>query len=229
MSGNTFPDVHDTPDVVDFDDEIELELDVDFEDSIEVEVSDSADSDSPDSAASSAADEVPFSALGLPEGLVELLARNGVRNAFPVQSATIPDALAGRHVLGKARTGSGKTLAFGLPMLANLAGKRAPKGRPLGLILVPTRELAMQVSEALRPYGYAIGVDIAAVFGGAPMYKQVFSLRRGVELLVATPGRLTDLIEQGECDLSEVEIAILDEADQMADMGFMPIVTELLS
>jgi superfamily II DNA/RNA helicase len=132
-------------------------------------------------------------------------------------------------VLGKARTGSGKTLAFGLAALANLKGKRARKGKPLALVLVPTRELAMQVSDALQPYGFAVGADIAAVYGGAPMYKQVFSLRRGVELLVATPGRLTDLIEQEECDLSEVEIAILDEADQMADMGFMPIVTELLS
>ena len=157
------------------------------------------------------------------------LADSGVHNTFPIQAATIPDALAGRHVLGKARTGSGKTLAFGLAALANLKGKRARKGKPLALVLVPTRELAMQVSDALQPYGFAVGADIAAVYGGAPMYKQVFSLRRGVELLVATPGRLTDLIEQEECDLSEVEIAILDEADQMADMGFMPIVTELLS
>ncbi|NUP50863.1 MAG: DEAD/DEAH box helicase, partial [Catenulispora sp.] len=148
---------------------------------------------------------------------------------FPIQAATIPDALAGRHVLGKARTGSGKTLAFGLAALANLQGKRARKGKPLALVLVPTRELAMQVSDALQPYGYAVGADIAAVYGGAPMYKQVFALRRGVEVLVATPGRLTDLIEQEECDLSEVAIAILDEADQMADMGFMPIVSELLS
>ena len=171
---------------------------------------------------------VPFDSLGLPEALTALLAREGVVDAFPIQAATIPDALAGRHVLGKARTGSGKTLAFGLPMLANLQGKRARKGKPLGLVLVPTRELAMQVSEALRPYGYAIGVDIAAVYGGAPMFKQVYALRRGVEVLVATPGRLTDLIEQEECSLDEVSIAVLDEADQMADMGFMPVVSELL-
>ena len=175
------------------------------------------------------AEPVAFTDLGLPEALVKTLAENGVQTAFPIQAATIPDALAGRHVLGKARTGSGKTLAFGLAALANLRGKRARKGKPLALVLVPTRELAMQVTDALQPYGYAVGADIAAVYGGAPMYKQVFALRRGVELLVATPGRLTDLIEQEECDLSEVSIAILDEADQMADMGFLPIVSELLS
>ena len=204
------------------DDEIELELDLEFEDDSDTASDPAADS-APDD------DSVPFASLGLPAALTDLLARNGVHNAFPVQAATIPDALAGRHVLGKARTGSGKTLAFGLPMLANLEGKRARKGKPLGLILVPTRELAMQVSEALRPYGFAIGVDIAAVYGGAPMYKQVYSLRRGVEILVATPGRLTDLIEQEECSLSEVAVAVLDEADQMADMGFMPVVSELLA
>ncbi|NUR26232.1 MAG: DEAD/DEAH box helicase, partial [Catenulispora sp.] len=187
-----------------------------------------ADTDTTD-AAFADGEPVAFTELGLPEKLVKKLAENGVHTAFPIQAATIPDALAGRHVLGKARTGSGKTLAFGLAALANLNGKRARKGKPLALVLVPTRELAMQVSDALEPYGYAVGADIAAVYGGAPMYKQVFALRRGVELLVATPGRLTDLIEQEECDLSEVAIAILDEADQMADMGFMPIVSELLS
>ncbi|MBW8807132.1 MAG: DEAD/DEAH box helicase, partial [Catenulisporales bacterium] len=182
-----------------------------------------------DDAAFTDAEPVAFTDLGLPEALVKKLAENGVHNAFPIQAAAIPDALAGRHVLGKANTGSGKTLAFGLAALANLQGRRARKGKPLALVLVPTRELAMQVSDALEPYGYAVGADIAAVYGGAPMYKQVYALRRGVELLVATPGRLADLIEQEECDLSEVAIAILDEADQMADMGFMPIVTELLS
>ncbi|WP_194924965.1 DEAD/DEAH box helicase [Catenulispora pinisilvae] len=191
---------------------------------------DDADEDTEADDTVAAESEAPaFSELGLPEELVKKLAENGVHSTFPIQAATIPDALAGRHVLGKARTGSGKTLAFGLAALANLKGKRARKGKPLALVLVPTRELAMQVTDALQPYGFAVGADIAAVYGGAPMYKQVFALRRGVELLVATPGRLTDLIEQGECDLSEVEIAILDEADQMADMGFMPIVTELLS
>ncbi|MEY9858251.1 superfamily II DNA/RNA helicase, partial [Catenulispora sp. GAS73] len=196
------------------------------EDDDEAEGFDDAETVDTDAAGS---EPVAFTELGLPEELVKKLAENGVQTTFPIQAATIPDALAGRHVLGKARTGSGKTLAFGLAALANLKGKRARKGKPLALVLVPTRELAMQVSDALQPYGFAVGADIASVYGGAPMYKQVFALRRGVEVLVATPGRLTDLIEQGECDLSEVEIAILDEADQMADMGFMPIVSELLS
>ena len=204
------------------------DADDDFDD--DADEIDALDEDDEDEAADTAGSApVAFTELGLPEELVKKLADSGVHNTFPIQAATIPDALAGRHVLGKARTGSGKTLAFGLAALANLKGKRARKGKPLALVLVPTRELAMQVSDALQPYGFAVGADIAAVYGGAPMYKQVFSLRRGVELLVATPGRLTDLIEQEECDLSEVEIAILDEADQMADMGFMPIVTELLS
>ncbi|MBS2549753.1 DEAD/DEAH box helicase [Catenulispora sp. NL8] len=201
-----------------------------FDDAADDEhVADLDDDEADDDTAPAESEAPAFTELGLPEELVKKLAENGVHSTFPIQAATIPDALAGRHVLGKARTGSGKTLAFGLAALANLKGKRARKGKPLALVLVPTRELAMQVTDALQPYGFAVGADIAAVYGGAPMYKQVFALRRGVELLVATPGRLTDLIEQGECDLSEVEIAILDEADQMADMGFMPIVTELLS
>jgi superfamily II DNA/RNA helicase len=204
----------------------ELDLDVDS-----IDVDDELDALAGDGSTDSddAEHGVAFTDLGLPEALTALLAKGGVTHPFPIQAATIPDALAGRHVLGKARTGSGKTLAFGLPMLANLEGKRARKGKPLALVLVPTRELAMQVSEALRPFGFAIGLDITAVYGGAPMYKQVMSLRRGVEILVATPGRLTDLMEQEECDLSEVQIAVLDEADQMADMGFMPVVSELLS
>ncbi|WP_323747746.1 DEAD/DEAH box helicase [Catenulispora rubra] len=209
-----------------------LEIEEDLE-SGEVEVVEALDDDDVEIAdtetETTGSEPVAFTELGLPEELVKKLAENGVQTTFPIQAATIPDALAGRHVLGKARTGSGKTLAFGLAALANLKGKRARKGKPLALVLVPTRELAMQVSDALQPYGFAVGADIASVYGGAPMYKQVFALRRGVEVLVATPGRLTDLIEQGECDLSEVEIAILDEADQMADMGFMPIVSELLS
>ena len=216
-------------------DEIVMDLDTEL-DLIEIEdsanesasIDDDESTENDDDYNQMANEGVAFDSLGLPEALTALLAKGGVTHAFPIQSATIPDALAGRHVLGKARTGSGKTLAFGLPMLANLEGKRARKGKPLALILVPTRELAMQVSEALRPYGFAIGLDITAVYGGAPMYKQVWSLRRGVEVLVATPGRLTDLIEQEECDLSDVRIAVLDEADQMADMGFMPIVSELL-
>jgi superfamily II DNA/RNA helicase len=171
---------------------------------------------------------VPFSDLELPKPLLEVLKEAGVTSAFPIQAATIPDALAGRDVLGRGRTGSGKTLAFGLPTLARLEGLRARPHKPLALVLVPTRELAMQVEEALRPYARALRLRIRSVYGGAPMRKQIDGLRYGVELLVATPGRLSDLIERGECELGDVDIAILDEADQMCDMGFLPHVCELM-
>jgi len=171
---------------------------------------------------------VPFAQLELPKPLLDVLAEAGVTKAFPIQSATIPDALAGRDVLGRGRTGSGKTLAFGLPALARLEGLRARPHKPLALVLVPTRELAMQVEEALRPYARSLRLRIRSVYGGAPMRKQIDGLRYGVELLVATPGRLSDLIERGECELSDVDIAILDEADQMCDMGFLPHVCELM-
>jgi superfamily II DNA/RNA helicase len=171
---------------------------------------------------------VPFSALELPKPLLEVLTEAGVTTAFPIQAATIPDALAGRDVLGRGQTGSGKTLAFGLPTLARLEGLRARPHKPLALVLVPTRELAMQVEDSLRPYARAMRLRIRSVFGGAPMRKQIDALRYGVEILVATPGRLSDLIERGECELSDVDIAILDEADQMCDMGFLPHVCELM-
>ena len=171
---------------------------------------------------------VPFSALEVPKALLEVLNEAGVKSAFPIQAATIPDALAGRDVLGRGRTGSGKTLAFGLPTLARLEGLRARPHKPLALVLVPTREQAMQVEEALRPYARALRLRIRSVYGGAPMRKQIDGLRYGVEILVATPGRLSDLIERGECELSDVDIAILDEADQMCDMGFLPHVCELM-
>ncbi|GAA3518678.1 DEAD/DEAH box helicase [Actinocatenispora rupis] len=170
-----------------------------------------------------------FADFGLPDRLVSVLHRRGMAAPFPIQAATLPDSLAGRDVLGRGRTGSGKTLAFGLPTLVRLAdGPDAAPKRPRGLVLVPTRELAMQVRDALEPLGRALGVRIAAVVGGAPFLKQVNQLRRGSELVVATPGRLADLIEQHACDLSDVEITVLDEADQMCDMGFLPAVTELL-
>ncbi|HEU5356144.1 MAG TPA: DEAD/DEAH box helicase [Actinocrinis sp.] len=172
--------------------------------------------------------EVTFASLDLPKPLVEVLTEAGVVTAFPIQAATIPDALVGRDVMGRGRTGSGKTLAFGLPTLARLEGLRAKPRKPLALVLVPTRELAMQVEDSLRPYARAMRLRIRSVYGGAPMRKQIDNLRYGVELLVATPGRLSDLIEQGECELGEVDIAILDEADQMCDMGFLPHVCELM-
>jgi len=172
--------------------------------------------------------EVTFASLDLPKPLLEVLKEAGVATAFPIQAATIPDALVGRDVMGRGRTGSGKTLAFGLPTLTRLEGLRAKPRKPLALVLVPTRELAMQVEESLRPYARAMRLRVRSVYGGAPMRKQIDNLRYGVELLVATPGRLSDLIEQGECELGEVDIAILDEADQMCDMGFLPHVCELM-
>lgn len=172
--------------------------------------------------------EVTFASLELPKPLVEVLSAAGVVTAFPIQAATIPDALFGRDVLGRGRTGSGKTLAFGLPTLTRLEGLRAAPRKPLALVLVPTRELAMQVEEALLPYARALRLRIRAVYGGAPMRRQIDNLRYGVELLVATPGRLSDLIERGECELDNVDIAVLDEADQMCDMGFLPHVCELM-
>jgi superfamily II DNA/RNA helicase len=172
--------------------------------------------------------DVTFASLELPAPLLNVLAEAGVVTAFPIQAATIPDALIGRDVLGRGRTGSGKTLAFGLPTLVRLEGLRAKPRRPLALVLVPTRELAMQVEDALRPYARALRLRIRSVYGGAPMRKQIDGLRYGTEVLVATPGRLSDLIERGECELDEVDVAILDEADQMCDMGFLPHVCELM-
>jgi superfamily II DNA/RNA helicase len=171
-----------------------------------------------------------FTELKLPQTLLTGLQRRGITTPFPIQSRTLPDAMAGRDLLGRAETGSGKTLAFGLPMLARLTGgsQRRPAGKPGGLVLVPTRELAGQVQDALAPLGQPLGVRVLAVYGGASMGRQISSLRRGVDLLVATPGRLLDLIRQGECDLGEVEVTAIDEADHMADLGFLPDVTTIL-
>jgi superfamily II DNA/RNA helicase len=171
-----------------------------------------------------------FAALGLPHRLVRALARDGITTPFEIQAATVPDALAGRDVLGRGQTGSGKTLAFGLPLLARLAdGERARPRRPRALILVPTRELAMQVADALAPLGKAVGLVLKTAVGGVPYDRQIDALRRGVEVVVATPGRLRDLIERGDCSLADVEASVLDEADRMADMGFLPEVTDLLA
>ncbi|MGW3893560.1 DEAD/DEAH box helicase [Micromonospora profundi] len=171
-----------------------------------------------------------FAGLGLPEPLIRALARQGITSPFEIQRATVPDALAGRDVLGRGQTGSGKTLAFGLPMIARLANRnRARPLRPRALVLVPTRELAMQVNDALVPLGKAVGIFLKTAVGGVPYDRQIDALRRGVEIIVATPGRLGDLIERGICQLDDVEVTVLDEADQMADMGFLPEVTELLA
>ncbi|MGV9630906.1 DEAD/DEAH box helicase [Streptomyces sp. NPDC003487] len=172
--------------------------------------------------------EITFADLGLPEGVVRKLAQNGVTTPFPIQAATIPDALAGKDILGRGRTGSGKTLSFGLPTLARLAGGRTEKKRPRAVILTPTRELAMQVADALQPYGDVVGLRMKVVCGGTSMGNQIYALEKGVDILVATPGRLRDIINRGACSLQDVEIAVLDEADQMSDLGFLPEVTELL-
>ncbi|MFF1722460.1 DEAD/DEAH box helicase [Streptomyces sviceus] len=172
--------------------------------------------------------EVTFESLGLPEGVVRKLAQNGVTTPFPIQAATIPDALAGKDILGRGRTGSGKTLSFGLPTLARLSGGRTEKHRPRAVILTPTRELAMQVADALQPYGDQLGLKMKVVCGGTSMSNQIYALERGVDVLVATPGRLRDLINRGACSLQDIEVAVIDEADQMSDLGFLPEVTELL-
>jgi superfamily II DNA/RNA helicase len=169
-----------------------------------------------------------FAELGVPEPIIKALVRRGVTAPFAIQTRALADGIAGRDVLGRAQTGSGKTLAFGIPMVARLAGRRSNRIQPRGLVLVPTRELAMQVADALRPLADAVNLKMTAVFGGAPYGGQINALVRGVDIIVATPGRLIDLIDRGSCDLSQVEIAVLDEADHMADLGFMPAVVRLL-
>ncbi|MFG6301501.1 DEAD/DEAH box helicase [Streptomyces rochei] len=169
-----------------------------------------------------------FAELDMPAELLAALGAQGVTVPFPIQAATLPNSLAGRDVLGRGRTGSGKTLAFGLALLARTAGRRAEPRQPLGLVLVPTRELAQQVTDALTPYARSVRLRLATVVGGMSIGRQASALRGGAEIVVATPGRLKDLIERGDCRLGQVRVTVLDEADQMADMGFMPQVTELL-
>ncbi|MFF5757630.1 DEAD/DEAH box helicase [Streptomyces longwoodensis] len=169
-----------------------------------------------------------FADLPLPAQVLRTLDELGVREPFPIQAATLPDALQGRDVLGRGRTGSGKTLAFGLPLLTRTAGRRAEPKQPLALILVPTRELAQQVTQALQPYAEALRLRTATVVGGLSIGRQIAALREGAEVVVATPGRLHDLIERNACRLGRVRTTVLDEADQMCDLGFLPQVTELL-
>jgi superfamily II DNA/RNA helicase len=169
-----------------------------------------------------------FADLAMPAPLLATLGHEGVTVPFPIQAATLPNSLAGRDVLGRGRTGSGKTLAFGLAVLGRTAGRRAEPRRPLALILVPTRELAQQVTDALAPYARSVSLRLATVVGGMSIGRQAGALRAGAEVVVATPGRLKDLIDRGDCRLADVGITVLDEADQMTDMGFMPQVTALL-
>ncbi|HZB21374.1 MAG TPA: DEAD/DEAH box helicase [Blastococcus sp.] len=174
--------------------------------------------------------DTTFEALGVPAPLVEVLTGSGITAPFPIQVATLPDSLAGRDVLGRGRTGSGKTLAFSLPLVARLAAsdsKRQPR-RPRSLILVPTRELANQVAAVVDPMARALGMKTTTIFGGVGQNPQVQALAGGIDVLIACPGRLEDLIGQGHCDLGAVEITILDEADHMADLGFLPGVKRLM-
>ena len=164
----------------------------------------------------------------MPTTLVDSLAARGIDTPFPIQSATLADTLAGRDVLGRGRTGSGKTLAFSLPMVANLPGRRAQRGRPLGLVLAPTRELASQIGATLTPLATAAGLRTTVIFGGVGQGRQVEALNAGVEILIACPGRLEDLRGQGHLRLDAVEITVLDEADHMADLGFLPVVRRIL-
>src|SRR5665647_2023447 len=167
-----------------------------------------------------------FADLGVPSELTAVLAGLGITDPFPIQTATIPDALEGRDVLGRGRTGSGKTLGFGLPMLTRLSTKRGMGVR--GLVLVPTRELAMQVADVLAPLARATGLDVTLVAGGMPYGPQLRAFERGVDVVVATPGRLVDLLDQGAASLASVEVTVIDEADHMADLGFWPAVTRIV-
>ena len=175
-----------------------------------------------------AGDTTTFASLGVPAPLVAVLASSGITAPFPIQAATLPDALAGRDILGRAQTGSGKTLGFCLPLVARLADGHTMAGRPRGLVLVPTRELAAQVVGVMAPLARAAGLSVTAVFGGTSQHPQVAALRGRADIVVACPGRLADLIEQGHCHLGDVEITVLDEADHMADLGFLPVVRRLL-
>ena len=169
-----------------------------------------------------------FGSLGVPVPLVAALAAADITAPFPIQAVTLPDALAGHDILGQGRTGSGKTLAYSLPLVARLADGFTMACRPRGLVLLPTRELASQVEEVLQPLALAMGLSVTAVFGGTAQRSQVAALRDRADIVVACPGRLADLIEQGHCHLGDVEVTVLDEADHMADLGFLPVVRRLL-
>ena len=170
-----------------------------------------------------------FADLGVRESLVAALAASGINDPFPIQTETLPDTLAGRDVLGRGKTGSGKTLAFALPLVSRLdSGRRRPK-QPTGLVLAPTRELATQITAAIEPLATACGLRVTTIFGGVSQSRQVAALRTGVDIVVACPGRLEDLMRQGALRLDAVEITVIDEADHMADLGFLPGVTRILT
>jgi superfamily II DNA/RNA helicase len=169
-----------------------------------------------------------FKELGVNPALVKALVAAGIEKPFPIQKATLPDAISGKDILGRGQTGSGKTLAFGLALMTRLAGKTAAPMKPLGLVLSPTRELAMQISDVIAPLSRTVNLNSQVVAGGLSYSKQIQALKRGVPIVVATPGRLIDLINKKHIKLDDVQITILDEADQMADMGFLPDVKKIL-
>ncbi|WP_424936579.1 DEAD/DEAH box helicase [Arenibacterium sp. S380] len=170
-----------------------------------------------------------FLELGVPAPLAAVLAESGKTEPFPIQRDTLPDSLAGRDLLGRGRTGSGKTLAFAIPLVTRLTGRQARSGHPRGLVLAPTRELASQIAATVAPLARAAGLKVTTVFGGVSQRPQEEALRRGVDIVVACPGRLEDLMKQGVARLDAIEIAVLDEADHMADLGFLPGVTRILA
>ena len=172
--------------------------------------------------------DVSFADLGVPERFLKPLAALGALSPFPIQAATLPVSLSGRDVLGRGRTGSGKTIAFAVPLVARLAGGRRQPHRPRGLVLLPTRELALQVARTIEPLATAAGLKTVTIFGGVGFGPQNTALRAGVDIVIACPGRLEDLIRQGVCNLGDVEVTVLDEADHMADLGFLPGVRRLL-
>jgi superfamily II DNA/RNA helicase len=173
-----------------------------------------------------------FGALGVPKPLLAVLLADDKTISFPIQEATLPDALAGRDLLGRGKTGSGKTLAFAIPMVARLGASGAGHGKaghPRGLVLAPTRELANQIDAVIKPFARAYGITTTTIFGGVPQSRQVSALRAGAEIIVACPGRLEDLMKQGHVHLDNVEVTVVDEADHMADLGFLPGVTRILT
>ncbi|MGB7872252.1 MAG: DEAD/DEAH box helicase [Mycobacterium sp.] len=170
-----------------------------------------------------------FAELGVPAPLISVLTARGITDPFPIQVDTLPDTLAGRDVLGRGKTGSGKTLAFSIPLVARLASAKRRPASPTGLVLAPTRELATQITAALEPLATGYGLKVTTIFGGVPQARQVAALRSGVDIVVACPGRLEDLMRQRLISLNAVDITVLDEADHMADLGFLPAVTRILA
>ena len=170
-----------------------------------------------------------FADLGVPAPLVRALTEAGLTHPFPIQTQTLPDTLAGRDVLGRGKTGSGKTLAFAIPLVSRLAGGTRRPARPAGLVLAPTRELATQITATITPLAAAYGLRVVTIFGGVPAARQITALKSGADIVVACPGRLEDLMRQRQISLDAVEITVIDEADHMADLGFLPGVTRILA